>query len=199
MNRIADARAILGSDFISSDEVSTHRLAAYTHEQHEELIRTVPSDEVLLWCKKNGYAVIPAPPTAMSLLDILGTQFDELRESDRNQNFVREDRTSPGWLMVKKTPVANSTSKNWHVQKKLLGELEAVPNVAEMCWFIFLYFAVRGERLFEGVYVRTSSLDWEGDRVRIGGLLDGENLNVRCCRDALRYNHVGLSATRKVA
>ena len=195
------AQSILGADFITPEEVTKARPSiAYTDEQITALAESLPSEDVLKWCKDNGYAVIPAPPTAMSLLDVREIQSAHFYSKTggwySDQKFAREDKTSFGWLMIKKTPVSDSTSKNWNEQNKLLSALEKVPNAVEMSWFITTYFEVRGIRLFENIYVRTSSLDSVGVRVNVG-LFGAGGLDVYRWRDDRRHDYIGLSAVRK--
>jgi hypothetical protein len=195
------AQSILGADFITPEEVTKARGAiVYTDEQITALAESLPSEDVLKWCKDNGYAVMPAPPTAMSTLDVREIQSAHFYSKTggwyADQKFAREDKTSFGWLLIKKTPVSNSTSKNWNEQNKLLSALEKVPNAAEMSWFITTYFEVRGVRLFEGVYVRTSSLDSGGHHVNVG-LFDSGGLYVNDYWDDHRNDYIGLSAARK--
>lgn len=195
------AHSILGADFITPEEVTKARPGiVYTAKQIRALAKSLPSEEVLKWCKENGYAVMPAPPTAMSTLDVREIQSAHFYSKTggwyADQKFAREDKTSFGWLLIKKTPVSNSTSKTWNEQNKLLSALEKVPNAAEMCWFITTYFEVRGVRLFEGVYVRTSSLDSDGFRVIVGGFgSDGLGVDGYWVDD--RGDDIGLSAARK--
>ncbi|MBU3668924.1 MAG: hypothetical protein FGM57_03070 [Candidatus Taylorbacteria bacterium] len=196
------AQSILGADFITPEEVMKARTGiVYNDEQITALAESLPSEDMLKWCKENGYAVMPAPPTAMSLLDvreIKSTHFySETGGWYADQKFAREDKTSFGWLAIKKTPVANSTSKNWNEQSKLLSALEHVPNAAETSWFITTYFEVRGARLFESVYVRTSSLDSDGSRVSVG-YFASEGLAVGHWYDGSRVGNVGVASARKV-
>jgi hypothetical protein len=65
-----------------------------------------------------------------------------------------------------------------------------------MSWFITTYFEVRGTRLFEGVYVRTSTLDSFGQHVLVG-LFDSAGLRVDEDWDGDRNDLIGLSAARK--
>ena len=195
------AQSILGTDFITPEEVSKARPSiVYSDEQIKTLAESLPSEDMLKWCKENGYAVMPAPPTAMSLLDVREIQSAHFYSKTggwyADQKFAREDKTSFGWLAIKKTPVANSTSKNWEEQSKLLSALEHVPNAAEMGWFITTYFEVRGIRLFESIYVRTSSLDSGGRRV-IVGRFDSKGLHVGGYWGSGRDGFLGLSASRK--
>lgn len=195
------AQSILGADFITPEEVSKARTSiVYTDEQITVLAESLPSEDVLKWCKDNGYAVMPAPPTAMSMLDVREIQSAHFYSKTggwySDQKFAREDKTSFGWLAIRKTPVPNSTSKNWNEQGKLLSALERVPNAAEMSWFITTYFEVRGIRLFEGIYVRTSSLGSNGHRVSLGHF-DAEGLYVYHWNDGDRYSAIGVASARK--
>ena len=196
------AQSILGTDFITPEEVSKARTSiVYTDEQITALAESLPSEDVLKWCKDNGYAVMPAPLTAMSLLDVRELQSGHFSYSKTggwyaDQKFAREDKTSFRWLAIRKTPVPNSTSKNWKEQGKLLSALEHVPNAAEMGWFITTYFEVRGTRLFESIYVRTSSVDSDGYRVYVGSF-DDRGLIVYSWSDDSRNSDVGVSSARK--
>lgn len=194
------AQSILGADFITPEEVMKARPSiVYTDEQITALAESLPSEDMLKWCKENGYAVMPAPPTAMSLLDVLEIQSAHFYSKTdgwyADQKFARKDKTSFGWLLVKKTPVSNSTSKTWNEQNKLLSALETVPNAAESSWFITTYFEVRGIRLFECIYVRTSSVGSDGDRVNVGGF-DARGLDVGRGFDDYRSGGLGLVGSR---
>lgn len=196
------AQSILGTDFITPEEVTKARRAiVYTVEQITALAESLPSEDVLKWCKDNGYAVMPAPPQACSTLDVREIQsvhfYSKMGGWYDYQKFARKDKTSFGWLLIKMMPVSNSTKKNWDEQNKLLSALEKVPNAAEMSWFITTYLEVRGIRLFEGVYVRTSSLDSGCDRVHVG-YFDSAELCVGEGWDDGRSDHNGLSAARRL-
>ncbi|MES2409145.1 MAG: hypothetical protein V4509_02475 [Patescibacteria group bacterium] len=199
-SRYTLAQSILGVDFITPEEVAKARGAIYTDEQIKALAESLPSEDMLKWCKENGYAVMPAPPQAMSLLEIQEIKpdhfYSKTKEWYGDQKFAREDKTSFGWLAIKKTPVSNSTSKNWDEQSKLLSALEKVPNAAEMSWFITTYFEVRGVRLFESIYVWTSSLGSDGGRVVVG-LFDSAGLGVGYYSGNGRRDNLGVSASRK--
>lgn len=196
------AQSILGPDFITPEEVTKARPSiVYTSEQIKVLAESLPSEDVLKWCKENGYAVMPAPPSAMSTLDVREIQSTHFYSKTggwyADRKFAREDKTSFGWLMIKKTLVANSIYKTWSEQNKLLGNFEIVPNTAEMCWFITTYFEVRSVRLFEDVYVRTFSLDSDGRRI-IVGCFDAGGLDILFYFwDDDRDDLIGLSAARK--
>jgi len=196
------AQSILGADFITPEEVTSARpRIVYTDEQITALAESLPSEDVLKWCKDNDYAVMPAPPQAYSLLDVCEIQsahfYSKTGGRYSDHKFAREDKTSFGWLAIKKTPFANSTRKSWTDQNKLLSALEQVPNAAEMSWFITTYFEVRGIRLFEGVYVLTSSCISDGVR-RVGvGSFASDGLYVSSWRDGHRDGYFGLSAARK--
>jgi len=199
--RFQEARSILGVDFIEPRDVATsHMMITYTVTEIMALAGSLPPKNVLTWCKNNGYVVLPAPPQALSLLGIKETTITNLfSKTDgyyADQKFARKDKTSFGWLLIKKTPVSGSISKTWNEQNKLLSVFEKVPNIAEMCWFITIYFEVRSIRLFEEIYVRTSSLDSDSRRVDVGYFRsEGFSVNILDIDD--RYGCIGLSAARR--
>lgn len=196
------AQSILGVDFITPEEVTKARPSiVYTDEQITALAESLPSEEMLKWCKDNGFAVMPAPPMAMSTLYIREIQSDHFYSRTGgwyvDHKFARDDKTSFGWLLIKKTPVQNSTSKTWNEQGKLLPALKKVPNAAEMCWFITTYFEVRDVQLFEDIYVRTSSLDSNGRHVSVGGFVsDGLRIS-DYWNDGFRSDNIGVASARK--
>ena len=195
------AKSILGADFITPEEVTKARPSiVYTNEQIMAFAENLPSEDVLKWCKDNGYAIMPAPPTAMSTNDVQKIPSDHfyLRVDERyvNERFAHEDMTSFGCLMIKKTPVTNSTRTVWSEQNKLLSASEIVPNAAEMSWFISTYFEIRGIKLFPGIYVRTSSLDSRGDHILVGFSFSVA-FRVSSGWDDDQGKRVGLSTARK--
>src|SRR5690606_21433649 len=100
------------------------------------------------------------------------------------------------WLAIKKTVVNGSFNKNWNDQNKLLSPEEHVPNAAEFCWVVTIYYKVRGIYLFPDTYARVSSLDSVGDRVNVG-YFDAGGLGVDSGWDDDRSSDLGLSSARK--
>jgi hypothetical protein len=86
--------------------------------------------------------------------------------------------------------------KIWDEQIELLSAHERVANVAETCWFVMTYCKIHGERLFERVYNRTSSLDSDGERLCVGLFGGHGNLFVDSYWDD-RRDSVGLSIAMK--
>lgn len=194
------ARNILGDDFISPEEVADARGVSYTAEQLKQLADTLPSTEMLQWCKDNGYAVVAGSPTEMSLLDVRSAKsslfYTKTEGWYANQPFAANEKVTCRWLAIRKTEVPNSLSKRWDAQQKLLSKDEEVPNAAEMSWFITTYYEVRGIYLFKGIYVRTSSVTSGGNRVDVGNF-DGNGLRVSSLWDGNYSSNLGVSASRK--
>ena len=111
----------------------------YTAEQLTQLADTLPSAEVLQWCKDNGYAVVAGSPTEMSLLDVRSAKsslfYSKTEGWYASQPFAANEKVSCRWLAIRKTEVPNSLNKKWDAQQKLLSDVEQVPNAAEMSWF----------------------------------------------------------------
>lgn len=197
------AKSILGADFITPKEVTeVHPNIVYTDKQLSTLVESLPSENVLKWCKENNNAVTPAPPTAMSTLDIREMKLTHFYKEMAggwytDQAFALRDKTSFGWLAIKKTPLPESVCKSWNEQKKLLAAFEKVPNAAEMSWFITTYFEIHDIRLFEQIFVRTSSFDSRGQHVLIGCFNAG-GLHIYDWPDTCKYSPIGLPASRKL-
>ncbi|HEY4493272.1 MAG TPA: hypothetical protein VJB98_01495 [Candidatus Paceibacterota bacterium] len=196
------ARTILGKDFVSPEEVmATRKSVAYSEAQIAELGRTLPSQEILEWYRDHGYALVPAPSTAQSLAEHHVLTPTDFREGntwflDPSQKFSHTDKTSPGWLAIKRTIVESSTSKTSDEQQLLLLNVERVPNAAELHWFITVYHEVRNQWLFPNIHARTSSVDRDGAHVFVGGS-GGRGPYVDGWYDLERGGRIGLAASRK--
>jgi hypothetical protein len=195
------ARTILGKDFISPEEVTKSRGIVYTDDQLAKFGDTLPSQEVLVWCRDNGYMVVAGPNKPMSLLEIRDLKSEYLYSktggwyAKSKEAFSRSDKADTRWIMVRKEPVPESIRKTWSEQQALLSKVEVTPNVAEVVWAVTTYKAVRGVYLLPSIYVRTSSLD-SGGRHVVVGRFDAEVLLVFHWL-AYRIDYVGVSSARK--
>ncbi len=197
----AVARLILGDDIIFPSEISKVRKVQYTDAQLKYFFETIPDQEVLHWCKANQYAIIAGPPFPMGVLKIRSLK-PELFFSKKNgwyekeqYIFSRKDKVGTKWIIIKKVPVPNSTNKNWHEQLFLLLKKERVPNAAEMCWFITTFYEVNRIKLFDKeIYVRTSSVTFEGMRVLVGPF-SSDGLIISGYWDESKFPVFGLAAS----
>ena len=194
-------RTILGKDFISPEEIQKHRKGVvYMDEQLTQFGDTLPSKEVLEWCRDNGYMLIAGPNRPMSLLEVRSLRSDYFYSKEggwyAKQKFAEIDKVETRWIMLRKEPAPQSTSKNWNEQQALLSEDEVTPNAAEVVWCMTTYKAVRNTYLLSSVYVRTSSLGLVGLRVFVG-FFAAEGLVVDYYWDHGRHGPIGLSAARK--
>ncbi len=115
-----------------------------------------------------------------------------------NEKFFARERGEVSWQLVRKTPVDNSTSKNWQEQQALIAKDDEVPSARVMVYTIIGYFLATGERLFEHIFVRTSSVDSDGLRVIVGIVGDlNSSLSISNLIDKSNYGLVGVSSARK--
>jgi len=174
-----DARAILGNDFITPEEIAVARKLTYGDDLFRHFAETLPSEEVFQWLRDNGFVLIAGTPSPMSLLEVrnLNAQLFYTTEggwyAEPKQKFSRDDKVIAEWLMLRKGIVSNSTGKTWDEQQGLLTEAEYVPNAPETTWGETTYKEVRNAWLFPNIYARTSSVDSDGNRVRVGYSADG--------------------------
>ncbi len=168
------ARLLLGDSFISPEEITvTHPDVVYGSKQLARLAATLPAETTLALLGGYGYGLMPRPPKKLSLVDIRATWPDRFRQNTgrwyEQEQFSKSDLTGgTGWPATRETPANGSTKKSMEEQDKLLTDTEYVPNAAEMSWFVATLFGVRGVRLFEKTFVRTSSLAAHDVRVYVG-------------------------------
>ncbi len=163
----AAAAKELGPDFVSPEDITKfYPDVVYTEAEHAELAASVPSSKVdVWWLKHSKYILMPAPPRPMSLSEVRGLG------EDKNPN---SERTSFGWLAIKKEAVPKSVGKSWAQQVKLLSSNERMPSAVELAWVSKVFSKVRGIRLFHDVFVRTSSIDGNGSHIVVGFFTDDD-------------------------
>ncbi|MBI5913439.1 hypothetical protein HY839_03315 [Candidatus Azambacteria bacterium] len=175
------ARQILGDDIIFPDEIAKARHGlSYTDTSFRDFEKTVPSEETLRWCKTNNCAIVAGPPIPMGLLKIrslnpalfsttMGNWYEKYL-------FSHNDEVKSQWIIISKEAQAKGYA--WHAQSNLPEGLY-IPHAGEMSWFITTFFEVRNIRLFEKIYVRTSSesKSW-CDHVCISGVEKKAGINI---------------------
>lgn len=196
------AKSVLGKDFISPEEIATARGVTYTDEQLAKFSDTLPAQDVLEWCRDNGMMLVAGPPKAMSLLDIRAIKTDYFYSkeggwyTENKQKFAQGDKAESIWIALRKEPVADSLGKNWSQQSELVVLPMTVPNAAEAVWGLTAYKAVRGIYLLPDLYVRTSSLVSDGDRVSVG-IFGAGGLGIDGSWGRRRRDGLGLASARK--
>ena len=193
------AREIMGTNFFGIEEAIKH-FGVNPSKQQLAYLAEVPFSEEVLNASKDTHILVAVFP--LSILHIRG---HARKQSDRTlfydqdwyngQSFAKE-KGEVGWQLVRKEPVANSTSKNWNEQQALLSKDEETPKAQVVIYTMIGHFLATGERLFEKVYVRCSDLGSYGNRVFVG-FFDDKGLDVYLWRDIRRVDVVGLSASRK--
>lgn len=168
------ARIILGSDFISPEEIEEAYKITYSDDMLQHFNATLPSEKVIRWCRKNNFMLIAGPPTPMSLMQVREFNLELVHQTwtkwyeEPKEEFSRADKVNAKWLMLRKKIVPHSTSETWGDQLNLLSKVEYVPNVSEAVWGITAYKKIRDVFLFPDVYARTSSADSSGRNVKVG-------------------------------
>jgi hypothetical protein len=84
----------------------------------------------------------------------------------RDESFTDELK-KPGWQLLSKDYLKDSTSKSWNQQQALLKNNIEVPDSQTVVFAIILHWVNFKEILFEDVSVRTRSLDFNGNHVTV--------------------------------
>lgn len=154
----------LGNDCVTPEEIMKVRSdIVYTEQQLLDFKSTFPDTSVLYSLKMNKYCLVPQAPSPRSFWNIHESKPDYFKVMDRewfkSRMYTQKDTTGIGWFAIKKFPIKDSMGKDLNGQKKLLFGSEYIPNVAEIVWSMMVFRDVRNEILFEGISVRSSSLD----------------------------------------
>ena len=189
------AREIMGKNFFGVEEAIKHFGVNPTRQQLAALSE-IPFSEAVLEQSKNTHVLVAVFP--LSILEIRGKADSKLFYSQDwyNKESFAKERGEVTWQLVRKTPVDNSTSKNWQEQQALITEDDEVPTARVMIYTIIGHYLATGERLFEHIYVRTSSVDSDGFRVFVG-YFGSNGLSVNLWWDDLRDDYIGVSSARK--
>jgi len=162
------AREIMGTNMFGVEEAVKH-FGVNPNKARLAALAEIPFLEAVLEQCKDTHVLIAVFP--LSILDIRSRA--NVRKLFYDQSWYNgesfaKSRGKIGWQLVRKTPVDNSTSKNWTEQQALLGKEDETPTAQVLAYTIIGHFLATGERLFEKIYVRTSSVDSDGFCVYLG-------------------------------
>ena len=190
------AREIMGMNMFGVEEAVKYFDVNPSKAQLAALSEIPFSEAVLEQCKNTHVLVAVFP---LSILDI--RRKANVRKLFYDQSWYNgesfaKSRDKIGWQLVRKTPVDNSTLKNWDEQQALISQEDETPTVQVLAYTIIGHFLATGERLFERIYVRTSSVDSDGSRVNLGDF-DAAGLKVCYGWDGPRFDVLAVSSARK--
>ncbi len=193
------AREIMGNNFFGVEENFKHFGIYYAMgPDARKALSEVPFTEEVLQAHKDTHVLVATFP--LSILDIRSKAPRSLfyRHEDawcNSQRFAK-DKGEVAWHLVRKTPVQNSTNRTWSDQQSLLSQDEETPTARVLTYTIIGHFLATGERLFEHIYVRTSSVVSDDDGGSVGYFGSG-GLRVDSRWDDGRSGDLGVSSSRK--
>ncbi len=190
------AREIMGKNFFGIEEAIRH-FGVNPSKQQTAALAEVPFTEGVLESHKDTHILVAVFP--ISVLDVRKVDNGLFYSSSggwyESEKFAKNKGTV-SWQLVRKTPVPDSTSKNWDEQQVLLGKDDEIPSAQVMVYTIIGHYKSTGERLFENVYVRTSCVDSDGLRVGVGSF-GSAGLFVYYYWVNDRHSFLGVSSARK--
>ena len=187
---------VMGRNFISCEEVEKHSGVKFSDDDLSVLFEGIPSTPKVLKECKDTHILVPMP--ALSIMEIralvpAGTFWDSNWYND--EAFANGEKCRPGWHLIRKTAVPDSTGKCYDEQVALLGSEEEVPPACELVYAAVISKLVRDDKLFSRGWVRSSSLSSAGCRVHVSFCGDGLVIDDWC--DVARYDDLGVASSRK--
>jgi len=189
------AREIMGCNFFGVEEAVQHFGVNPTRQQTLALSEIPFSEEVLHETKDTHILVAIFPLSILEIRQKVDSTLFYNQSWYDTESFAKE-RGGACWHLILKTPADNSTSKIWQEQLALVGKEDEVPTAHVMVYTIIGHYLATSERLFEHIYVRTSTVASHGYRVNVG-FFDSKGLYVGHDWDGTRDGCLGVSSARK--
>jgi hypothetical protein len=192
------ARDIMGKNFFGVEEAIKHFGINPTPQQLAALSE-IPFSEAMLKQSKDTHVLVAVFP--LSILEIRGKVERKLFYNHEtawyNEQFFAREKGGVSWQLVRKTPVDNSTLKNWQDHQALFSRNDEVPTAQAMVYTVIGHRLATGERLVDRKYARTSSVDLHGNCIYVSDV--GSNgLGISDYWDAVFYDNEDLSSPRKL-
>lgn len=201
---VARAKEIMGKNFLGVEEGMKMFNVELT-ERQQLFMNIIPFSETTLTACKDTHILVAVMP--LSIVQIRAKAAEMKLPKDVKKLFCNQDwyenqqfatQSELEWRLIQKTLISDSTSKTWEEQQKLLdAKTEETPMAQAVVYTMIGFFLKTGERLFEKIYVRTSSLVSDGDRV-IVGYFDAGGLLVSDFWDYYRRDDLGVASSRKL-
>jgi hypothetical protein len=192
------AREIMGKNFFGVEEAVKYFGVEPTSQQLA-ILSEIPFSEEVLEQSKDTHVLVAVFP--ISIIEIRGKVEHNLFYSHKdawyNDESFAKELGEVCWQLVRKTLVSNSTSKNWQEQQSLIAKEDEVPSAQVMVYTIIGYYLATGDRLFEDIYVRTSSVDSDGGHVIVGDF-DSDGLCIGNDWVVYRDSNRGIASARKL-
>ncbi len=194
------AREIMGKNFFGVEEAVKHfginpkgKLAG---------LCDIPWSEEVLESVKDTHILVAVFPLSILAMRAKRRRFFYLNSNyNKKLAFVR-DKGQVGWHLVCKTPVGNSTDKNWDEQQELLADSSMTPTAQVLVYTAVGCFMATRERLFTELAVRTSSPGLHSDyHIHIEGICMDAGYMIEITDDSVwdesRFPTVALAAELK--
>ncbi len=172
----AQAQEIMGKNFFGVKDAINHFGVEPTEKELNILSEVPYLEKVLRECKDTHILVAIFPLSILEIREKVDSKPFYKQTWYNDEDFAKE-KGKVCWKLIRKTPVPDFTSKNWKEQLNLLRKDEEAPTARTMVYTIVGHYLKTGERLFEHIYVRTSSTDSDGWRVVVG-IFDSGGLDI---------------------
>lgn len=192
------AREIMGRNFLDIAEALRHYNIAMTGDQHELLAEIPFSEDILCACKDSHILVADLDLSILEVRKWVGRElFFSTDSAWNNPEQFAGEKVESCWRLIRKDMVPeDSTNRTSHEQKKLISEEDEMPSARAMVYIIILNYLVTGERMFENIYVRTSTVCSYGYHVSVGRF-DRNGLDVDGRWRPHCYDNLGVASSRK--
>lgn len=203
INRMSGRKGLSEEDVVKPEEAMRACGFKYGEDQLDRFKSTFPTS-VFSSRDFHEFALVAGPPEPTSLSDIQATYPELFLHAPIGWHVVQREpfyfvsNARPEWYAIRKLPACRPVTEepSWEMDR-LRGLAERIPTVAEVVWCMVVIEKVRGIKIFDGMYVRTSDKDKRGHRVYVGRPQDGLIFPCTTRIDDSR-SPMGIAAMRKL-
>lgn len=189
------AREIMGKNMFGTEEAIKHFGINPSKRQLAYMAEVPYSEATLIACKDTHVAVAVFRFSGMEVREKVKSKKVFCKQDWYDEQAFANEKGAFEWHLVRKTHVKDSTSKTWDEQQGLLSPDEETPTFQVLTYTVIGHFLATGEKLFENVYVRTSSFGSDGYRVLAGWSSGG--FSVAGDSGGYRSGSLAVSSSRK--
>ncbi|MEZ4103372.1 MAG: hypothetical protein R3B55_02355 [Candidatus Paceibacterota bacterium] len=195
------AREIMGSENIF-DPIWVDGDMWELTEAEMQLLERIPFPEDQLIASKDSHVLVAlAPITFAELHKHYGARYfdSQFRPGRDDKDEFTKKRHSVGWHLVQKEALSGSMGESLTDQQKLLRENELIPTATLLAYTMVAYQRKNRKRLFDGIYVRTSSVNSGALKIMLHNVpgVKGINSIEICTSGGYAREDIGLAVETK--
>lgn len=172
-----EAQKIMGNNYVGPEVATEHFGVNFSADEFQTL-SDVPFSANVLRKYRSSHVLVFVPNISLcDIRDAVESTLFRDHDADDCANETNED-LPVNWHLISKYSVLNSGNRTWNEQIALLSEKEIVPTTHVLSYTVMAYYKTTDEKLFEYIYVRTSTARFHDLQHEMLGEFNSRGLDV---------------------